>query len=34
MAMPITVMVGYDNVIFGKALPEMGGKDGVLPNHL
>ena len=34
MAMPITVMVGYDNVIFGKALSDIGGKDGILPDQL
>jgi hypothetical protein len=34
MSMPISVMVGYDNVIFGKAIPDIGGKDGVLPEHL
>ena len=34
MAMPITVMVGYDNVIFGKALADIGGEDGIVPDHL
>jgi hypothetical protein len=29
MAMPIRVAVGYDNLIFGEAMPNMGGKDGV-----
>jgi hypothetical protein len=34
MAMPITVMVGYDNQIFGKAIPDMGEKDGVLEKDI
>jgi hypothetical protein len=34
MSMPIAVMVGYDNVIFGKAITDIGGKDGLLPEHL
>lgn len=29
MAMPIHVAVGYENLIFGEAVPGMGGKDGV-----
>jgi len=29
MAMPIRVMAGYDNLIFGDAVPSSGGKNGV-----
>lgn len=29
MAMPIHVAVGYDNLIYGEAIPNMGGRDGV-----
>ncbi|KAK5128228.1 hypothetical protein LTR85_002895 [Meristemomyces frigidus] len=29
MAMPINVMAGYDNLIFGHAIPGEGGKDGI-----
>jgi len=28
MDMPIRVMAGYDNIIYGPALP--GGKDGIM----
>lgn len=30
MAMPIKVAVGYENLIFGEAMPGMGGTDGVV----
>ena len=29
MAMPISVAVGYDNLIFGEAAPNLDGKDGL-----
>jgi hypothetical protein len=29
MAMPIKVMAGQDNLIFGKAVQDAGGKDGI-----
>lgn len=29
MAMPIHVAVGYENLIFGEAVPGSGGNDGV-----
>lgn len=28
------VMVGYDNLIFGEALPTVGGKDGINESSL
>lgn len=34
MEMPIHVMAGYENVIFGRAIPDSGGKDGVLESEL
>ena len=34
MARSVTVMVGYDNQIFGKAIPGIGGQDGVLEKDL
>lgn len=34
MAMPIRVAVGYDNIIFGEAIPSMGGKDGVTASNV
>ena len=34
MAMPIHVAVGYDNLIYGEALPNMGGNDGVTTSNL
>lgn len=30
MDMPIRMMAGYDNLIFGRAIPEVGGKDGII----
>ncbi|RDW61577.1 hypothetical protein BP5796_11469 [Coleophoma crateriformis] len=30
MALPISVMVGQENLIFGKAIEGMGGTDGIL----
>jgi len=29
MAMPIKIMAGYDNLIFGEAVPHAGGNNGV-----
>ena len=29
MAMPIRILVGTENVIFGEGLASMGGSDGV-----
>lgn len=34
MAMPITVMVGYDNLIFGEAIPDVGGSSGISEKDL
>nr|OQO26165.1 hypothetical protein B0A51_03884 [Rachicladosporium sp. CCFEE 5018] len=34
MAMPISVMVGQDNLIFGHAIPGEGGNDGVTTETL
>ncbi|KAK0938560.1 hypothetical protein LTR48_005138 [Friedmanniomyces endolithicus] len=34
MAFPIHVMVGYDNLIFGHAIPGEGGKDGITAETL
>ncbi len=34
MAMPIHVSVGYENLIFGEAMPGMGGKDGVTTDNV
>ncbi|TKA75001.1 hypothetical protein B0A55_02647 [Friedmanniomyces simplex] len=34
LAFPIHVMVGYDNLIFGHAIPGEGGKDGITPETL
>lgn len=34
MTMPIHVMVGQDNLIFGHAIPGEGGKDGVVSENL
>ena len=34
MAMPITIMVGYDNLIFGEAIPDIGGNSGVAGKDL
>jgi len=28
------IMAGYENIIFGKALGDLGGTDGVLPEDL
>lgn len=28
------VMVGYDNLIYGHAVPGEGGKDGITGEHL
>jgi hypothetical protein len=30
MAMPIKVMVGYENLVFGKTIRDMPGQDGIL----
>ena len=32
--MPIHVAVGYDNLIFGEAIPGMDGKDGVTSSNI
>jgi hypothetical protein len=29
MAMPVKVMAGYDNLIFGKAVPGLSEQNGV-----
>ena len=34
MALPITVMVGYDNLIFGEPIPQIGGSAGVSEKEL
>jgi hypothetical protein len=30
MAMPYKVMAGYENLIFGEAIPGLGGSNGVM----
>lgn len=30
----VSIMAGYENIIFGKAIPELGGTDGILPKDL
>ncbi|KAK3048038.1 hypothetical protein LTR09_010553 [Extremus antarcticus] len=34
MAMPIKVAVGYENLVYGEALPEMGGTNGVTAENV
>ena len=34
MAMPIHVMAGYDNLIFGEPIPSDGGQKGIMPADL
>jgi len=32
--MPIKVAVGYENLVYGEALPEMGGTNGVTAENV
>jgi hypothetical protein len=32
--MPIYIMAGYENLIYGDAIKSFGGKDGILPKDL
>ena len=34
MAMPISVAVGYENLIYGESLPGLGGKNGVTESNV
>jgi hypothetical protein len=34
MAMPISVYAGEENLVFGEAVKEMGGSDGILRGDL
>jgi hypothetical protein len=31
MALPMTYMVGYENLVVGSSVEEVGGKDGMKP---
>lgn len=31
MALPMTYMIGYENIVVGTAAKELGGKDGMKP---
>lgn len=34
MAMPIKILIGVENVIFGQGLASMGGSDGISKSEL
>lgn len=34
LARPVYMMIGYDNLIYGKGLPVLGATDGILASEV